>query len=600
LRALTCLCLPRVDEYLELYLSHWNLIPDEGARRMLAQQTVRDLYRYRYGFDHYTLEACMLGLSEGACADVSLDRAREDWARLVAVPGLEPFVPSEETTSLVTDVERAGSQEHGLRIYKEARVRHSFFRGIVYGVEQVLFLAFALHLDWAHKLGTEAFCALARELVAPEILGGEHLYRMLHTALPGSTLLLKCGTYHLREEIEVTTRINLLGTGGTQILLDRRLWFLAGTTIRNVMFRNPYDRATELLLQGVGWHDHFRLENVSCFGVALRAQYCSTVHLLQVHVCDALVGLRVFHVRRLILDGSDVFKSHIARCQRALYIAETDSVRLCDTVVVDCGSVLDVHVLRAFEAWNCQFSYCIRLGEINMFEGKQPTLVGNRIRVLHDQLLLGPVDGDKRVLTGMNTAPPDPAFDRLMLAKLAGKRFDLGDDPAPLLPRRASTLQERLVQALNTTREPRGLADVHEPPGWKPVPTTSSRQHTQDIDYYFRAMDEGPAARVRPSAWYIGQLVAEARRMTTPQDKMLFHVETPIYAIETSLLDYEKESLDDRVRAWLTKAVPRQASDDATDKQLLAWALDKEYEILCSECVKTARDACNGQHGGHQ
>jgi hypothetical protein len=37
----------------------------------------------------------------------------------------------------------------------------------------------------------------------------------------------------------------------------------------------------------------------------------------------------------------------------------------------------------------------------------------------------------------------------------------------------------------------------------------------------------------------------------------------------------------------------------ATDKQLLAWALDKEYEILCSECVKTARGACNGQHGGH-
>jgi hypothetical protein len=132
------------------------------------------------------------------------------------------------------------------------------------------------------------------------------------------------------------------------------------------------------------------------------------------------------------------------------------------------------------------------------------------------------------------------------------------------------------------------------------VPTTSSRQHTQDIDYYFRAMDDGPAVRVRPSAWYIGQLVAEARRMSTPQDKMLFHVETPIYAIETSLLDYEKESLDDRVRAWLTKAVPRQASDDTSDKQLLAWALDKEYEILCSECVKTARDACNGQHVGHQ
>ena len=121
----------------------------------------------------------MLRPGAGAFSGVSLERAQDEWQRRVGPFGVDRFVLLGHLVQLVTDIERAGSPELGLKLFRHAKARPSTFFNVVHGVENTLFLAFALNLDWPDRLGPDAFCTLAGQLIAPEILGGEHLYRML-------------------------------------------------------------------------------------------------------------------------------------------------------------------------------------------------------------------------------------------------------------------------------------------------------------------------------------------------------------------------------------------------------------------------------------
>jgi len=509
----------------------------------------------------------MLRPGARAFAGVSLERAQEEWERRVGPFGMDRFLLSEQLVQLVTDIERAGSQELGLQVFSDARARRNTFHAAVHGVENTLFLAFALNLDWADRLGADAFCTLAGQLIAPEILGGEHLYRMLHVALPGSTLRLGNGAYALRQEVEVSGRLSLEGAGGTQVLLEHNLVFLVGTRIRNILFLNQTARALELQLNGVGWKEDFRLANVACLGVGLRAQYCGLVHLSRLSVCDALVGLRVFHVRQLVLDGDEAFKSLVHRCQRAFYIAETDTARLSDTVVQFAEEVLDVHVLTGFEARRCTFKLSLHLGEAVLPEGRLPAFVDTVIVVENDSLELGAAEGGRRYLRGMNTAGRFPFQDEAMRRAFANMG-ELG----LLRPGRAAAIQERLARPSE--------AVMRDTTGGRRVPKTSLLERAPDVDYYYRALEGGPEHRVSAVEWFLRQARAA--------DKTLFNVQAPAppEGLEGRLLADEKECLADRIHAWRLRAA---GFEDTVDRgSVLAWALDKERELLHAECLQMA------------
>ena len=517
----------------------------------------------------------MLRPGAGAFSGVSLERAQDEWQRRVGPFGVDRFVLSGHLVQLVTDIERAGSPELGLKLFRHAKARPSTFFNVVHGVENTLFLAFALNLDWPDRLGPDAFCTLAGQLIAPEILGGEHLYRMLHVALPGSTLRLGNGSYALRREVEVTERLSLEGALSTEVLLEHNLIFLVGTRIRNILFLNQTARSLELQLNGVGWKEDFRLANVACCGVGLRAQYCGLVHLSRLSVCDALIGLRVFHARQLVVDGDAAFKSLIHRCQRAFYIAETETARLSDTVVQFAEEVLDVHVRTGFEARRCTFKLSMHLGEAVMPEGRLPTFVDTAIVVENDSLDLGTVEGGRRTLCGMNTAGRFPFQDEAMR-----RAFATMGDTGLLRPGRAAELQERLARASE--------AAMLDTTGGRRVPKTSLIQRPPDVDYYYRALEDGPAQRLPALEWYLRQARAA--------DKMLLHVQAPPEGLEGRLLAHEKECLSDRVHAWRLGGGTVEAAQDRAG--VLAWAFDKERESLHAECLKLARASLdNGNIG---
>jgi hypothetical protein len=572
----------RIEDYLNYYRETWNALEgDEATRLVLAKQVVRELYRYKYGFDNYTLECEMLALGDDCLRDICLPRAQADWNRDVGDFGMKRFGISAQLLAFVAELERATTHEQRLSIFKETKARSHVFREISYGVENTLFLAFALNLEWAQRLGPSAFCTLSRELLAPEILGGEHLLYMLSNALPVSTLRLAGQSYTLSHEVEVTVRIHIQGSEGTEIRLENNIAFLMGTNIQNVLLHNSTERTVELQLQGVGWNDNFRLDNVTCVGVTLRAQYCDSVHLNHVTITDAPVGLRVFHVGRLILDGDRVHKSMIKRCERAFYMSETKLVRICDTTVSYVNEVFDIFVLNAFEVRGCDFRTSLTLGEVCMLEGRKPVLVDNSINVVNDTLLVGLVTGPKRAIHGMNTEPARDLEDGMLR-----RFFENKYDRSVLLPTRTAALQKRLV----------GAGDVPAPrldsTGWKPVPKTSEAGRPEDVDYYYRALERGPALRTHPCLWYIRQVAG--------MDQMLCHEDTPVPLLEETLVSHEKESLNDRIHAWLSKTEPQPAPSTMADKEALAWALDREREILHQNCLAMVRAAAEASRRGVQ
>lgn len=565
---------------MEYYHSTWNLLSDPGSRLLLAKHTVRELYSFKYGFDDSILLDTMLRPGAGAFRRVSLDRAQEHWEERVGAFSLDRFLLSGHVTQIVLDVERSGSPEEGRRIFSDAKEDFCFRSG-VYGVENALFLAFALGMHWPHLLGVEAYCTLARELIYPEILGSKQLEFMLAVALPGSTLRLDNGPYVLRQETEVTYNINLEGgSGSSTIQLEANLTFAVAVRIQNVVFVNRTERALELQVRGSGWKGGFALINVSCLGVTVRANCCQQLYIKGLHVSDALVGLRAFQVGKLVLDGDPVYKSLITRCQRAFYIYGSETVTLSHTVVQYAEEVFDVHVKGEFQASRCTFQLSLHLGEIRMPEGWLPTFAGTTIAVMNDALDVGPDCATPRILPAMNTEPRRPFTDEAM-RRAFGELYS----PDRIRPERAAALLERLTSPL-----PEGPAELVDTTGGTRIPKRSSFEREPEYDLFFRALQDGPGVRVRAVDWYIGQVVSPP--------KMLSHKQEAAPAIDEKLLAHETESLADRIHAWRLQAWPPPAveveptmGEGGRNEQeaALAWAVGRERQILHLECLEMAR-----------